>query len=550
MKIPNQPVYLKSNVVSEPLFDGWYAWPHLISPATAALNVKERHLKIMNSYIKAPQIHAAAVKNPKMLGGPFIDLGGKRVDEIKALAQSITTNRTDLLELADALVELDTMLKSEATGYSMEPLYEKIPERLAGYVELYYDLNNNPGFRLFEALLYHSEYYVEEAQSLAVYTIDDDHRPFILSTPRLEEEHILHLEIPFKHKGIDMLFEMQRTPGSYQEVKDLLEITPEQEPLFENLFTTESASTYVPYTGEGIRTRYFGHACILVESSEISILVDPLISYGYDSEVSRYTYSDLPDVIDYVLITHNHQDHILFETLLQLRHKIGQIIVPSSSNGNLQDPDLKLMFKALGFSNVIELKELERIDVKGCSITGIPFVGEHADLDIRSKLCYQVGLHNEFSLMFAADSCNIEPKLYERVHNIVGDIDVLFLGMECDGAPLSWLYGPLLPQPIAKDKDLTRRLSGSNFERGMNIVNCFNAAEVFVYAMGMEPWLEFISSLKYTAESHPIVASGKLIETCLSQGVAAERLFGQKVIEYINRPSIAEGAAYASTVEL
>jgi L-ascorbate metabolism protein UlaG (beta-lactamase superfamily) len=27
----------------------------------------------------------------------------------------------------------------------------------------------------------------------------------------------------------------------------------------------------------------------------------------------------LPDVIDYVVLTHNHQDHVLLETLLQLR---------------------------------------------------------------------------------------------------------------------------------------------------------------------------------------------------------------------------------------
>lgn len=60
--------YLKPNVVIEPLIDRWYAWSHLISPATAAMNVVGRHLKIINSYIQSPQIHKAAVKNPKMLG--------------------------------------------------------------------------------------------------------------------------------------------------------------------------------------------------------------------------------------------------------------------------------------------------------------------------------------------------------------------------------------------------------------------------------------------------------------------------------------------------
>ena len=47
----------------------------------------------------------------------------------------------------------------------------------------------------------------------------------------------------------------------------------------------------------------------------MSALFDPVLSYTYESGISRYTYDDLPDRIDYVLVTHNHQDHILFETL-------------------------------------------------------------------------------------------------------------------------------------------------------------------------------------------------------------------------------------------
>jgi len=54
-------------------------------------------------------------------------------------------------------------------------------------------------------------------------------------------------------------------------------------------------------------------------------------------------------------------------------------------------------------------------------------------------------------LFFAADSCNIEPKLYEHVRDEIGDAGALVLGMECDGAPLSWLYGPLLTRGLARN---------------------------------------------------------------------------------------------------
>ena len=77
--------YLQSTIKAEPLIWQWYAWPYLISPLTAACNIVERHLKIMQSYVQNPQIHAQAVKDPKLLGGPFIDLKGKKVEEVKEL---------------------------------------------------------------------------------------------------------------------------------------------------------------------------------------------------------------------------------------------------------------------------------------------------------------------------------------------------------------------------------------------------------------------------------------------------------------------------------
>jgi L-ascorbate metabolism protein UlaG (beta-lactamase superfamily) len=526
--------YLKPNVVPEPLFKGWYAWSHLISPATAAMNVTDRHMKIMNSYIQAPQIHAAAVKNPKMLGGPFMDFGDRnRADDVKKLREKTMVDQKKMIDFSNALRALSKMLLTEAKGYSLNELYSKVPDVLKGYVELFYDVNNQPGFRIFEPLLYNSEYYDESYQNLTLYLIDGDDRPFVLSTPRLNDEHVLRLNMPFRHSAIDELFKMQRTPKTYAYIRNLFELGEEQEAIFQTFFTETAPEPYSKYEGEGIRTRYFGHACILVETKDVSILSDPVISYGYESDISRYTYKDLPDVIDYVVITHNHQDHILFETMLQIRHKIKNIIVPKNGGGNLQDPNLRLMFNQLGFDNVIELGEMDRIVKHNCTITGLPFLGEHADLDIRTKLCHHVKLQN-FTVLFAADSCNIEPKMYEHVHRMVGDVDVLFLGMECDGAPLTWLYGPLMTDQLDRDKDQSRRLAGSNYERGIDIVNRFNPKDVFVYAMGQEPWLNYIMTVKYTSESNPIVASDRLIKDCVARGMTAERLFGEKEIVYQN----------------
>jgi L-ascorbate metabolism protein UlaG (beta-lactamase superfamily) len=527
-------VYARPNLAIEPLIDNWYAWPHLVSPATAAMNIKDRHLKIMNSYVQNPMIHASAVKSPKMLGGPFIDYGGKRVDEIKELIHNTNEKCANLLGLRNDIFELNTMLNKHPRGYSLTELYPKVPERLQGLVELIYDINNNPSFRFFESLLYKTEYYDESLQSFNLFLVkDDDSRSFVLSTPKLPGEEILRVNLPFKSEEIDDLFEMTSKPKPFGYIKNLFNIPIDKEDLFKSFFTREAPSKYKRYDGDGILTRYFGHACILVETKNTTILADPLVSYGYESDISRYSYDDLPEEIDYVLITHNHQDHILFETLLRIRKKIKNIIVPKSNGGSLQDPNLRLMFKQIGFNNIIELGEMETIEFEDCSITGLPFIGEHCDLDVRSKLCHQVTFSEGFKMLFAADSCNVSPRLYERIHKVVGDIDVIFLGMECEGAPLSWLYGPLMPEALARDKDDSRRLAGCNFEQSKALIDVFNPKNVFVYAMGMEPWLKYISSIKYTDESKPIVESNKLLEYCRSKAIEPERLFGEKIIEYV-----------------
>jgi len=524
-----QKLYLKPNVVVEPLINQWYAWSHIISPATAARNITGRHIPIMESYIQTPDIHAAAVQNPKMLGGPFIDYQGKHVDEIRDLLEKTKLSQANMLVLSDAIQKLDEMLRAEAKGFSLEPLYARIPEVLRGFVELVYDLNNNPSFRIIEPLLYQSTYYDRSMQSIVLHLTHSDDRPFILSTPRLESASGLQIDLPFEHQGVDELFKMKQVPQTFDYITNILGIEEKNCDLFSSFFTDEQPQQYKRYDGNGLRWRYFGHACILVETSDVSILLDPVLSYTYESDISRYTYEDLPDVIDYVMITHNHIDHILFETILQLRHKIKHVIVPRNGSGNLQDPSLKLLLQNIGFTNVIELDEMEQIPIQNGLIMGLPFLGEHADLNIRTKTAYfvRIGKH---SLVFAADSCNIEPHLYYHLHEIVGDVDVLFLGMECDGAPLTWLYGPLMTQSVERKMDQSRRLAGSNYERGIDIVNTFNCKEVYVYAMGQEPWLNYVMSIKYSEQSNPIVASNKLIKDCQQRNLTAERLFGEKEI--------------------
>lgn len=523
-------VYLRRNVQIEPLVNYWYAWIHLLSPATAALNLTRRYLPIMKSFVESPRTHAMAVADPRMRGGPFIDLPEDRAEEVGQLVQDIEAHNPQILAFTEAVVQLHQLLEEKAQGYCLEPLYQEIPPLLRGYVELYYDMNNRPAFRFFEAMLYKSPFYMRDRQVIAFSKIEQDgDRPFILSTPTLPSRNALQLPIPFDSPALDELFKMKRAPGSLKAIREALQVPEEHTEAFNSLFTTETPPAYEPYTGDHMRIRYFGHACILVETKDVSILIDPVLSYTYDSEVSRFTYDDLPDTIDYVLITHSHQDHILMETMLQIRHKVRHIIVGRNIDGAIQDPSLALLLKELNFTGVLEMRELETLDIPNGKITILPFLGEHHDLHIASKLGYHINLDGR-SVLALADSCNIDPMLYERIHPMVGDVDVLFIGMECDGAPASWAYGPLFISPYTRDKDRSRRGRGSNYPEAIDIVNRFNCQQVYVYAMGQEPWLRHILDLEHDDSSNPVIQAKKLIEDCESRNILAENLFGEKEI--------------------
>ncbi|HEY6328599.1 MAG TPA: MBL fold metallo-hydrolase [Blastocatellia bacterium] len=526
----NDRVYLKSNILPEPLIDQWYAWSSLIPPITSAMYLANSHLKIMQSFIAAPQVHAAAVKNPNMAGGSFMNCDPSRAADVKALLEATRKDQRLLISLAEEVKALDQLLVAQADGSSLEGLYSKVPAGLKGFVELFYDMHNNASFRFIEPLLYRSRYYDESRQSIMLSLVNGDGRPFVFSTPRLAEPTTTRLKIPFKDRALDDLFEMKERPRPMSEIREQLGVSP-NDTTFDSFFTNEPGRAGRAAGPGEVRLRYFGHACVLIETPAVKILCDPVVSYRYNSPVARFSFDDLPEFIDYVLITHNHQDHCMFETLLQLRHKIGTVVVPRSIGGTLIDPSLKLVLQVIGFKNVRELDEVESIEVDGGAITGIPFLGEHADMNVRTKLAYAVQLDGKTAL-FVADSNNIDPVMYDHVRDFIGEIDALFIGMECEGAPLSWLYGPLLTGPLARKADQSRRFDGSDCQKALRLVNGLKPGQIYVYAMGQEPWLTFLTSIRYTKDSKPIVESDKLVEECHRMGIRAERLFGSRDLTF------------------
>lgn len=530
---------LKDDVVAEPLVNRWYAWCHLVSPVTFALISQFHHLELLRSYTNAPHLHRQAAQTKELIGGPFLDFDVEdRTAETSGLIADAENKLQDILNLAIAIKQLNqTLLQCVGTGCGFEDMYQAVPAELAGYVELTYDLNNFPSIRLMESLLYRSRYYRPDLQSVLLHQTDTDKRPFILSTPRFSNENDVEIKLPFASKFYDTLFAARFNPIERQAIIKTYEDYGLQDFVSFDQFIAlfdqaeEGIKSQQSTAASNLTVQYFGHACVLIKAAGVTILIDPLISYATNQDDGRLTFRDLPDCIDYVLITHAHQDHAVLETLLQLRHRIKQIIVPHNVIGAIQDPSLKLFLNHCGFNNVIAIDEMEEVPFIGGRIVALPTLGEHADLNIQTKLSYLV-CTNQKNILFLADSKNLMPELYRNLASILPKVDVAFIGMECEGAPLSWLYGSLMLSPLSRQADQSRRLDGSNCEQAQQLIELFHCKEVYVYAMGYEPWLSFISSINYDVMSKQNQEGDQFIACCHSNGIKAERLYIQKQLVY------------------
>jgi L-ascorbate metabolism protein UlaG (beta-lactamase superfamily) len=519
--------YLRPNVRAEPLLHRWPLWDQLVPPPSSAMNIVESHIPIMESYVMSPQAHAAAIQDPTLLGGPYVDYDRIRVEEIADLLSATKTRQAAAIELSQAIHKLDELLRKQAKGNSLELLYRQVPAILRGYVELVYDINNHPSVRFNEGLLYRSRFFDRSLHAFALSPVHADRRPFQWSTPVLDDHDKVVIELAFDDTRIDTLFASERRGADEAELRAVLGSRGTDPQLFEALFAREPAQALARYTGDGVRVRYFGHACVLVETAGVAILTDPFVSYDYPTELARYTLTDLPDEIDYALVTHAHSDHLELQTLLRLRPRVKQVVIPRSAGRRREDPSLRLMLASLGFTAVRELHDLEAIPIPGGDIVAMPFLGEHSDLDIQTKSGYLIR-SNGRSLLFAADSCNLEPELYRTIHGIYGDVDMLFLGMECEGAPLTWGYGALLTQRIDHQHARSRRDAGSNCEQALALADALRARQVFIYAMGQEPWLNHVLGITPNHVTRGLVESDQLIRQLTDRHVLAERPFGQR----------------------
>ncbi len=518
-------VVLKGGTKIEPLVCKWPAWPHLIAPACYAMNAAYRHLPMLRSFAAAPSVHIAATTDPALFGGPFVALREANVPAVLELIREINVRCARLLSFAREFREFDEHLQANARGFALDEFYRTMPRHLSGIAEIVYDLNNHPRIRIVEELMYEGEIDNRDVQEICLHATPDSERDFFMSTPLLKSPGRLFLNLPFDDPRIDEIVAMRQHPTAAEHARELLTDQGSGAAPPALLVNELPPRRVTRYDGSAVRVRYFGHACVLLQTQRTSILLDPVTAWERSAPLAQFTFDDLPDHIDQMIVTHSHLDHFAPEFLLQLRQRVRQTIVPACDRGNLADPSMRLILKRLGYSNIASVAAFERIPNTEGEIVSLPFVGEHAGLDIASKHCVAVRILGR-QFVFLVDSDGIDANLYRQTARRIGPVDALFLGMECNGAPLTWMYGPLLTRPPARRDDESRRLSGANCERAWNMARAFDCKRVFVYAMGQEPWLKRLMGLQYTPESVQIAESEEFLRRCRSENLPAERLYG------------------------
>ena len=519
------PSFLRPDAIIEPLVDGFYAWLHTVAPVQAAMNLAFMQVPLLESYLQSPRVHINASHNPELRGGFFVGIEENRSGEVRELLDSIKRDRADLLEFAAAVAEAEDMVRQNATGFDLTPLYRKLPSRLSGLVEIAYDTGNQAAVRFIEPLMYESSVYSEDRQSVQLSLETGVERPFILSTPRLSSPDVLDLRIPFRHPGLEELFRSRVHGTTLSRLREMLGLDDDEAAALTRLLAGQPDLSADRHIDGGARIRYFNHACLVLQTPEAAIITDPWISADA-SAADRFTYRDLPDHIDLALITHGHQDHIVLETLLALRGRIGTVVVPRSSRGNMADPSLALYMSHLGLP-VVEVDDFSEVEFPGGKVVATPFLGEHADLDIRAKSTYCIRLGGR-TIFVGADSSGIDPGLYRYIRDHVGQVNIAFLGMECAGAPLTWLYQALFTKPVAKKMSDSRTLSGSNAEQAAGILTELGASEAYVYAMGEESWLGHVMATSYNEDSYQLKQVAEFMTWCADHGIKSDHLLGQR----------------------
>lgn len=196
---------------------------------------------------------------------------------------------------------------------------------------------------------------------------------------------------------------------------------------------------------EDVRFIWFGHSTILLEMDTKRILIDPVFS-NYVSPIPGFIkrfqppvfkIEEIPDV-DIVLISHDHYDHLDYETISKLVKLNIHYVVPLGVGAHLE-------FWGIDKKNITELDWWSEINLNGLRFTSTPsqhFSGRgifNGNSTLWSSWAIKGKNQNVF---FSGDSGY--SKHYKEIGNRLGPFDLTFL--ENGAYSPDWKFVHQLPE--------------------------------------------------------------------------------------------------------
>lgn len=230
---------------------------------------------------------------------------------------------------------------------------------------------------------------------------------------------------------------------------------------------------------------WLGHSSAILELNGKRIMIDPVLENAapFPGIASRYSPSplkreDIPE-LDYVLITHDHYDHLEYTTIRELRNRNLTFIVPLGVGTRLIGwgvPDENIT--ELGWDDIFEREGLSFTALKGVHYSG------RSKWDRNSTLwCSYVIRNNDMNIFWNGDTGY--GNHFTEIGNKYGPFDLA--AIEIDGWNHGWPNTHLFPEEAVKVAKKIRA------EKMLPI-------HWAVFDLALHPWDESINSVIEFAE--------------------------------------------------
>lgn len=181
-------------------------------------------------------------------------------------------------------------------------------------------------------------------------------------------------------------------------------------------------------SSENIKAVWFGHSTVLLRIDGKNILLDPVFS-NYASPVSfmvrRFQspaaeMEDLPE-IDYVLISHDHYDHLDMPSIKFFKNKKAKFVTPLAVGAHLRG-------WGIDADRITELDWWEDVDLDGIKVVATPsqhFSGRGISDRNETLWASYVIIGEKEKVYFSGDSGYGDH--FKEIGNIYGPIDLAFM---------------------------------------------------------------------------------------------------------------------------